>query len=102
MDAMRGTLPARRPSVTGRGTAVAVGLALVAALWGGFVVGRAGVPATQGDAPPEPGVHEVGGGTQIPTVVRPTRERGTVKGGGDAPLGFDIARPGPHHRVKGL
>jgi hypothetical protein len=99
--AMQGTVHARRVSVAGRATAAAAGLALVAALWGGFAVGRGTAPATRDDAPPASGVRP--GGAGMPPVVEPIGDRGPAKAGWDSTRGPEVRiRPGPHHRVKGL
>ncbi|HEU4356571.1 MAG TPA: hypothetical protein VFT27_13365, partial [Actinomycetota bacterium] len=92
---MRGTAPTQRGSVAGRATAAAAGLALVAALWGGFVVGRGTVPATQLRAPESVAQRD---STAPPAGIRPTG--GSSTAGGDTTSGTEVrVHHGPHHRV---
>ena len=108
MDAMRGTISAEGPSWTPRGRTAAIWIALVAALWGGFAVGRGTAPATPAVARPDAAMHQQIGLADMPLVI-PTGQQGRVWGHWDsAPVRVrsnavglaDPIRARHHHRVK--
>jgi hypothetical protein len=96
MEATRNAILAQRPVVIRRWRGVAVALALVAALWAGFAVGRVSVSAP----PVTATVNHQSALAGMPVVI-PTGEPGRVWGHWDsAPRTGAAGHPAHHHRVK--